>query len=67
MGFDVIDVGTQGKEAVDYPDIAKAVGEAVAKGDFNYGILVCGTGIGMCIAANKVKAIRAAQLALDML
>ncbi len=60
-GHSYNDFGTYTKEPVDYPDIAKAVGEAVAKGDFNFGILICGTGIGMCIAANKVKAIRAAQ------
>jgi ribose 5-phosphate isomerase B len=55
------DFGTFTTEPVDYPDIAKKVAEAVAKGDYDRGILVCGTGIGMCIAANKVKGIRAAQ------
>jgi len=45
---------------VDYPDIAKKVAETVTKGDFERGILICGTGIGMSIAANKVKGIRAA-------
>lgn len=54
------DFGTYSGEAVDYPVIAKSVGEAVAKGEFECGILVCGTGIGMSIAANKVKGIRAA-------
>ncbi len=54
------DFGTFSGEAVDYPVIAKAVGEAVAKGEAECGILVCGTGIGMSIAANKVKSIRAA-------
>ena len=54
------DFGTFSGEAVDYPVIAKAVGEAVAKGEAECGILVCGTGIGMSIAANKVKCIRAA-------
>jgi ribose 5-phosphate isomerase B len=54
------DFGCYTDESVDYPDIAVKVAEAVAKGDFNYGILICGTGIGMCIAANKVKGIRAA-------
>jgi len=59
-GYSYKDFGSYTTEPVDYPDIAKAVGEAVAKGDFDYGILICSTGIGMCIAANKVKAIRAA-------
>ena len=54
------DFGSYTTESVDYPDIARQVGEAVACGDFEYGILVCGTGIGMSIAANKVKGIRAA-------
>lgn len=54
------DFGTFSGEAVDYPIIAKQVGEAVASRDFECGILVCGTGIGMSIAANKVKGIRAA-------
>ena len=54
------DFGTFSSEAVDYPAIAKAVGEAVASGEYDCGILVCGTGIGMSIAANKVKGIRAA-------
>ncbi|MBI2849669.1 MAG: ribose 5-phosphate isomerase B [Chloroflexi bacterium] len=60
-GHSYKDFGTFSTESVDYPDIAKKVGEAVASGDFDRGILVCGTGIGMCIAANKVKGIRAAQ------
>lgn len=59
-GHSYKDLGTYTTEPVDYPDIAKAVGEAVAKGDFGFGILICSTGIGMCIAANKVKTIRAA-------
>ena len=54
------DLGCYTTESVDYPDIAKNVGEAVVKGCFQCGILICGTGIGMCIAANKVKGIRAA-------
>ena len=54
------DFGTFSGEAIDYPVIAKQVGEAVASKEFECGILVCGTGIGMSIAANKVKGIRAA-------
>jgi ribose 5-phosphate isomerase B len=55
------DFGCYDKNPVDYPDIAFKVAGAVARGDFDRGILICGTGIGMCIAANKVKGIRAAQ------
>ena len=54
------DFGCYTTEPVDYPDIAKQVAEAVARGDFAQGILICGTGIGVSIAANKVKGIRAA-------
>ena len=54
------DFGCYTTDSVDYPDIAQKVGEAVAKGNFERGILVCGTGIGMSIAANKVKGVRAA-------
>jgi ribose 5-phosphate isomerase B len=54
------DFGAFTVDPVDYPDIAEKVGKAVAKGDFERGILICGTGIGMCIAANKVKDVRAA-------
>lgn len=54
------DFGSNGTESVDYPDFAKMVAEAVSKGNYDCGILVCGTGIGMCIAANKIRGIRAA-------
>ncbi len=54
------DLGTHTAEPVDYPDIAQKVAERVARGDFELGVLICDTGIGMCIAANKVKGIRAA-------
>jgi ribose 5-phosphate isomerase B len=54
------DFGAFSAEPVDYPDVARKVGQAVAAGRFDYGILICGTGIGMSIAANKVKGIRAA-------
>jgi ribose 5-phosphate isomerase B len=59
-GHSYEDFGGFTADPVDYPDIADKVGHAVAKGDFDRGILICGTGIGMCIAANKVKGIRAA-------
>lgn len=54
------DFGTMSKEPIDYPDIAEKVAKAVAKGEYDRGILICGTGIGMAIAANKVRGIRAA-------
>lgn len=60
MGHSYHDFGCYTTESVDYPDIANKVAEAVAKGDFEQGILICDTGIGMSIAANKVKGIRAA-------
>ena len=55
------DFGCFNTDSVDYPDVAEKVGKTVAKGEFDRGILICGTGIGMCIAANKVNGIRAAQ------
>ena len=58
--FDVKDYGTYFKESVDYPDIAKAVCEPVVANEAEFGVLVCGTGIGISIAANKFKGIRAA-------
>ncbi len=60
-GFEVEDLGPFSGDSVDYPDYAKAVAQAVAAGKARLGILVCGTGIGMSIAANKVKGIRAAH------
>jgi ribose 5-phosphate isomerase B len=60
LGHEVRDVGVDtGGEAADYPDYAIPVSETVAKGKADRGILVCGTGFGMCIAANKVSGIRA--------
>ena len=60
-GHSYEDFGCKTAEPVDYPDIAKPVAEAVARGDFERGILRCSTGIGMSMAANKVKGIRAAR------
>lgn len=59
-GYDYTDFGIKEVKSVDYPDIAKEVGQAVARGDFDCGILFCGTGIGISIAANKLAGIRAA-------
>ena len=60
MGVAYEDFGTHGLDSVDYPDYAEKVAKAVAAGDYDRGILVCGSGIGMEIAANKVHGIRAA-------
>lgn len=59
-GFDVTDLGTNSEESVDYPIYGKLLGEAVVSGEFSCGIGFCGTGIGISIAANKVKGIRCA-------
>ena len=59
-GHSYQDFGCYNTAPVDYPDIAQKVGEAVASGNFDQGILICHTGIGMSIAANKIKGIRAA-------
>lgn len=59
-GFEVCDFGIYEQVSVDYPEIALKVANSVAKGENELGILVCGTGIGMSLAANKVKGIRAA-------
>ena len=58
--IDYIDVGTYTRESCDYPIIAKHVAEKIISGDANRGILICGSGIGMSIAANKIRGIRAA-------
>jgi ribose 5-phosphate isomerase B len=60
LGHDVSDLGPDGNDSVDYPDYAYQVAKAVSDGRVERGILICGTGIGMCIAANKVKGVRAA-------
>ena len=60
LGYEVEDFGTNSTKSCDYPVIAKEVSLAVAEGKFDRGILICGTGIGMSIVANKVKGVRAA-------
>jgi RpiB/LacA/LacB family sugar-phosphate isomerase len=59
-GYDVLDVGTDSAEPVDYPDFAEAVGAAVIDGRADRGVLICGSGVGACIAANKIPGVRAA-------
>lgn len=60
LGQDVVDVGTHETDHIDYPDVAALVARKVANQEVDRGILVCGTGVGMCIAANKVPGVRAA-------
>lgn len=59
-GYEVVDFGTHSEESVDYPEIGKKVATEVVSGEVELGILVCGTGIGIGISANKVKGIRCA-------
>lgn len=60
MGYDVINLGTDSEESVDYPEFGKKCAEAVINGEADKGVVICGTGIGISIAANKVKGIRCA-------
>ena len=60
LGFEVDDLGPESGDSVDYPDYAARVAASVASGEHDRGILICGTGIGMCIAANKFPGVRAA-------
>jgi len=61
-GYNVVDIGTEDPTSTDYPDYAFRVAELVSNGNAELGILICGTGIGMSMAANKVKGIRAAKV-----
>jgi len=60
LGFDVLDLGTNSLDSVDYPDFAERVAQAIEAGKAIFGVLICGTGIGMSIAANRHRKIRAA-------
>lgn len=60
IGVEYTDMGTDSPDSVDYPDYARKVAEAVARGEYDQGVLVCGSGTGMAISANKVRGIRAA-------
>ncbi len=62
LGYNVVDYGTNSTDSVDYPDYAFKVGVAVANNDIDFGVLICNTGIGMSIAANKVKGVRCARV-----
>ena len=65
MSYEVIDVGCHGLESVDYPTFGFKVGEAVANNEATYGVVVCGSGIGISIAANKVKGVRCANVFVE--
>ncbi len=66
LGHEVEDVGTFSPDAVDYPDVAAEAARKVSTGEVERGILICGTGLGMCIAANKVQGVRAAPCHDDL-
>jgi ribose 5-phosphate isomerase B len=66
MGYPAVDLGPATDASVDYPDFAEAVAKKVADGEAAFGVLVCGTGLGMAIAANKVTGVRAAILYDDV-
>ncbi|MGA2620646.1 MAG: ribose 5-phosphate isomerase B [Thermoguttaceae bacterium] len=66
LGQEVVDVGCHGPEPVDYPDIAALVGRKVASKEVDRGILICGSGLGMCIVANKIPGVRAAPCYDDL-
>jgi ribose 5-phosphate isomerase B len=60
MGYRVLDLGTDGPASVDYPDFANAMAHAIEKGEANRGVLICGSGLGISIAANRHRSLRAA-------
>ncbi len=59
LGHEAVDLGVHSEEPVDYPDIAEAVARTVASGDASRAVILCGSGVGACVAANKVKGVRA--------
>lgn len=61
-GYEIVDIGTYSRESVDYPDFAEKAAKMVSSKEVNCGILICKTGIGMSISANKIKGIRAANV-----
>ncbi len=66
LGHEVVDVGTFSPDPVDYPDIAERVGRMIQQQEVDRAILICGTGLGMCIAANKIPGVRAAPCHDDL-
>ena len=61
-GYEVVDIGVNSEDPVNYPDIAVELAEQISQGKYDRGILVCGTGIGMAITANKIPGVRAAVI-----
>ncbi|HUE18716.1 MAG TPA: RpiB/LacA/LacB family sugar-phosphate isomerase, partial [Stellaceae bacterium] len=66
LGYEPLDLGPADTSPVDYPDYADKLAEAVSQGRAKFGVLICGTGIGMCIAANKLPGVRAAPCHDDL-
>uniref|UniRef100_A0A7C4QPY7 Ribose 5-phosphate isomerase B n=1 Tax=Schlesneria paludicola TaxID=360056 RepID=A0A7C4QPY7_9PLAN len=66
LGHEAVDFGPTTRESVDYPDFAAKVAQAVSRREVDRGILICGTGIGMCIVANKFRGVRAADCRDDL-
>jgi len=64
LGYTVVDYGTDSHEAADFPDYAKKLGEGLQNGEVNLGIAICGTGIGMSIALNKMKRVYCAKVSM---
>lgn len=66
LGHECVDFGPQSAESIDYPDVGSLVAKALSRGEIERGILICGTGIGMCIVANKYPGVRAASCHDDL-
>jgi ribose 5-phosphate isomerase B len=66
LGHECVDFGPQSAESIDYPDVGSRVAKALSRGEIERGILICGTGIGMCIVANKYPGVRAASCHDDL-
>ena len=60
LGYDLVDYGTDSEESVDYPDFAEKVGKSIQDQEVERGIVICGSGVGVCITANKMKGVYAA-------